>query len=109
MHLNCEKCKDNNPEMNLTDITNNTECTWIQWIRKEFTFEKGIGRKITTTKKYVKESIKGTFSELNSFSKLNSEMFLADLRAFRQHFFNINHQHKNIEKLLITYYPMKQL
>ncbi|CAG4929325.1 unnamed protein product [Parnassius apollo] len=81
MYLNCGKCKDNNPEMNLIDITNNTECTSIQWIRKEFTFEKGIERKITTTKKYVKESIKGTFSELK-------EMFLADLRAFRQHFFN---------------------
>ncbi|CAG5001492.1 unnamed protein product [Parnassius apollo] len=98
MYLNCEKCKDTNPEMNLTDITNNTECTWIQWIRKEFTFEKGIERKITTTKKYAKESIKGTFSELK-------EMFLADLRAFRQHFFNINHQHKKYREVIDNLLP----
>lgn len=65
MYLNCSLCKNREP--NLTEKSDDTECTWLSWVRKEHSYtkrDKDGTAKVIKTKRYKKVVINATTGEL---------------------------------------------
>lgn len=78
------------------EITEETECSWLEWQCKQHEYIKQNGDGTTssqTTRKYENVARTGTISELIS-------LFTKELILFKIHFFNINHQYSKYREVI---------
>jgi hypothetical protein len=93
MHNKCKDCKSKT--LSFEDVDNDKEVSWFRWESQKHTYTKKDGKesKDMVTKRITKVVKTGNISELKS-------IFSKDLISFKTHYYNMNHQQTQFQKII---------